>query len=170
MSLKVIIKRKIVRGMIYNKCHKIYPTSPFGFSVLRHPNHLVPAGANNRNVIITYRFLAAPIQANGDFFWHILTVYFNCNYFPQYTRELLEYLLGISPSGRNPRGRNNLTLHSNFKISRRFTLSCMPNVYNFFARCSRTLVISTKTIDVAIKKNKFVKYFSYLNKRPHLQR
>ena len=29
------------------------------FCVLRHPNHFVLAGANNRNVIITYRFLAA---------------------------------------------------------------------------------------------------------------
>ena len=33
----------------------------------RHPNHF---GANNRNVIITYRFLAVPVQANRDFFWH----------------------------------------------------------------------------------------------------
>ena len=30
------------------------------------------AGANNRNVIITYRFLAGPVQANRDF--SILTV------------------------------------------------------------------------------------------------
>ena len=34
---------------------------------LRHPNHFVLAGANNRNVIITYRFLAAPVQENRDF-------------------------------------------------------------------------------------------------------
>ena len=40
------------------------------FLSLRHPNHFVLAGANNRNVIITYRFLAAPVQANRDFFWH----------------------------------------------------------------------------------------------------
>ena len=46
----------------------------------RHPNHFVLAGANNRNVIITYRFLAAPVQANGDFS-SILTVYFICKYF-----------------------------------------------------------------------------------------
>ena len=52
------------------------------FLSLRHPNHFVLAGANNRNVIITYRFLAAPVQANQDFF-HIdfMTVYFNCKYF-----------------------------------------------------------------------------------------
>ena len=31
---------------------------------LRHPNHFVLAGANNRNVIINYRFLAAPVQVN----------------------------------------------------------------------------------------------------------
>ena len=31
------------------------------FLSLRHPNHFVLAGANDRNVIIiTYRFLAAP--------------------------------------------------------------------------------------------------------------
>ena len=40
------------------------------FLSLRHPNHFVLAGANNRNVIITYRFLAVPVQANRDFFWH----------------------------------------------------------------------------------------------------
>ena len=41
---------------------------------LRHPNHLVLAGSNNRNVIITYRFLA-------DFADSVqLTVYFNCQY------------------------------------------------------------------------------------------
>ena len=44
-------------------------SGPFGiFGVLRHPNHFVLAGANNRNVIITYRFLAAPVQANREFF------------------------------------------------------------------------------------------------------
>ena len=37
---------------------------------LRHPNHFVLEGTNNRNVIITYRFLAAPVQGNRDFFWH----------------------------------------------------------------------------------------------------
>ena len=53
------------------------------FCALRHPNHFVIAGANNRNVIITYRFLAAPIQANRDFFYiDCMTVYFNCKYFP----------------------------------------------------------------------------------------
>ena len=39
------------------------------FCVLRHPNHFVLAGGNNRNVIITYRFLAAPVQANREFFY-----------------------------------------------------------------------------------------------------
>ena len=37
------------------------------FLSLRHPNHFVLAGANNRNVIITCRFLAATVQANRDF-------------------------------------------------------------------------------------------------------
>ena len=59
-------------------------SSSFGiFCVLRHPNHFTLAGANNRNVIITCRFLAAPVQANGDFFYiDCMTVYFNCKYFP----------------------------------------------------------------------------------------
>ena len=53
------------------------------FCVLGHPNHFVLAGANNRNVIITSRFPAAPVQANPDFFCiDCMTVYFNCNYFP----------------------------------------------------------------------------------------
>ena len=51
-----------------------------GFSILRHPNQLSLAGANIRNVIITYRFLAAPAQANQGFS-DILTVYFICKYF-----------------------------------------------------------------------------------------
>ena len=79
----------------------MYPV-PSGSSVLRHLNHLLLAGANNRSVIVTYQFLAAPVQANRGFFWHILTVYFNCKYFPQHARELLECLLGILPSERNP--------------------------------------------------------------------
>ena len=56
---------------------------------LRHPNHFVLAGANNRNVIITYRFRAAPVQAKRDFSYiDCMTVYFYCKYFPEYTREL----------------------------------------------------------------------------------
>ena len=139
--------------MIDDKCHKIYLSSPFGFSFLRHPNHLVLAGASSLPTNSS-RPLFKQIEI---FFWHILTVYFNCNYFPQYTSELLECLLGISPSGRNPCGGNNLTLHFNFKISRRFTLSCQTSI--FFARCCRTLVISAKTIDEAIKKNNICKMF-----------
>ena len=46
------------------------------FLSLRHPNHFVLVGANNRNVIITYRFPAAPVQANRDFFYiDCMTVY-----------------------------------------------------------------------------------------------
>ena len=82
--------------------------------VLRHPDHFVLAGANNRNVIITYRFLSAPVQANRDFCYiDCMTVYFNCKYFPKYTRELLECLFGISPSGRNPCGENNNNNNNN---------------------------------------------------------
>ena len=50
---------------------------------LRHSNHFVLAGANNRNVIITYRVLAALVPANRDFFYiDCMTVYLNCKYFP----------------------------------------------------------------------------------------
>ena len=38
------------------------------FLSLRHPKYFVLARANNRNVIITYRFLAGPVRANRDFF------------------------------------------------------------------------------------------------------
>ena len=87
------------------------------FQSLRHPNHFVLAGANNRIVMITYRFVAAPVQANRDFFYiDCMTVYFNCKYFPWYTRELLECLLGISPSGRNPCGGNH-QLRANVNVS-----------------------------------------------------
>ena len=40
------------------------------FLSLRHLNHFILAGANNRNVVITYQFLAAPVQAHRDFFWY----------------------------------------------------------------------------------------------------
>ena len=58
-------------------------SGPFGiFCVLRHPNHFVLAGTNNRNVLITHRFLAAPVLANREFFYiDRMTVYFNCKYF-----------------------------------------------------------------------------------------
>ena len=72
---------------------------PLGFSALRHPNDFVLAGANNRNVIITYRFLAAPVRAN-----RIPTAYLNRKYRPWYTRKLLGCLLGISPLGEIPAG------------------------------------------------------------------
>ena len=83
-------------------CNSCCKRSLLDFLSLRHPNHLVLAVANNRNVIISYRFLAAPVQENRDFFWHtdcIFQLYV-------YTRELLECLLGISPSGRNTCGGN----------------------------------------------------------------
>ena len=48
-----------------------------------------------------------PLFKQIEIFIVCMTVYFNCKYFPWYTRELLEYLLGISPSGRNPCGSNN---------------------------------------------------------------
>ena len=49
------------------------------------------ASANNRNVIITQRFHAAPVQANREFFWHT-----DCIFQQEVlslTRELPECLL-----------------------------------------------------------------------------
>ena len=82
---------------------------------LRHPNHFVLADPNNRNVIITYRFLAAPVQANQDFFYiDCMTVYFNCKYFPQYTHELLQCLLGFRLLGEIPEGAIRIKLQKKF--------------------------------------------------------
>ena len=62
-----------------------------GFSVLRHPNHLLFAGVKKRNVIITVpnnsmrsmiknviitkRLHVAPDQANRDFFLHTYCIF-----------------------------------------------------------------------------------------------
>ena len=74
---------KEYRSMITQINTNLPKRSLWDFLSLRHPNHFVLAGANNRNVIITYRFLAAPVQANRDFFYiDCMTVYFNCKYFP----------------------------------------------------------------------------------------
>ena len=54
--------------------------SLWGFSVLRHPNHLLLVGTNSRNVIITCWFLVAPVQATWNFSG-ILTVYFSLSTF-----------------------------------------------------------------------------------------
>ena len=62
---------------------KAVPSGFFVFYVIL--TIFVLASANNRNVIITYRLLAAPVQANRDFFYidcTCVTVYFNCKYFP----------------------------------------------------------------------------------------
>ena len=89
-------------GKIKGLCQPSCQPSLGGFSVLRHPNHLLFAGVNNRNVIITY---AAPDQGSRDFFWHIDGIF--CTVCTSiFTRELLGCLLGISHSGRNPCGGN----------------------------------------------------------------
>ena len=64
------------------------------FLSLRHPNHFVFAGANNRNVIIAYRFLAAPVQANRDFF-----KYTDCIF------ELYGASSGFRPEAKSLRGQ-----------------------------------------------------------------
>ena len=48
---------------------------PSGFSVLRHPNHVLLAGANNRNVIITWTIPCGPCSSKSRFsFPGILTI------------------------------------------------------------------------------------------------
>ena len=74
------------------------------FLSLRHPNHFVLAGANNRNVIITYRFLAAPVQANRDFFQ-----YLNCKYCPYNIRASYQGASSGFRSRRNPCGGNQIS-------------------------------------------------------------
>ena len=59
------------------------------FPYLRHPNHFVLAGANSRNVIITYTDSSRPLFKQIEIFSGMLIVYFNYKYFPYYTRELL---------------------------------------------------------------------------------
>ena len=61
---------------------------PSGFYVLRHPNHLLLAGVNNRNVALP-NDSKQPLIKQIEIFSGILTVYFNCKYFPKYMRELL---------------------------------------------------------------------------------
>ena len=64
MSLR---NAKEYRSMTAQKMSQNRPErSRRDFMSLRHPNHFVLAGAN-----ITYRFLAAPAQANRDFFYTV---------------------------------------------------------------------------------------------------
>ena len=75
---------------LYNDCHKINPSGPFG-------------------VTSTQRFRAA-CSSKSRYFPGILTAYFNSKYFLLYTRELLGCLLGVSASGRNSCRGNNLMI------------------------------------------------------------
>ena len=61
---------------------------PSGFYVLRHPNHLLLAGVNNRNVALP-NDSKQPLIKQIEIFSGIMTVYFNCKYVPKYMRELL---------------------------------------------------------------------------------
>ena len=82
------------------ECHIIYLSGPFGIFCLYVTISYLRAQTIETSSLPS-RFLAAPVQANRDFFWHAHCIFhFNCKYFPQYTRELLECLLGISPSLR----------------------------------------------------------------------
>ena len=76
------------------------------FLSLRHPNHFVLVGSNNRNVIITYRFLAAPVQANRDFFYiDCMTVYFSCTFLKMYARVTRVPPRDFAFWAKSPRGQ-----------------------------------------------------------------
>ena len=89
-----------------NMCHKNNLSGPFGYFLFYVvlTISLILAGMNNRNVLITQQFHAAPIIKQIKIFSGILTTYFNCKYF-SYIHKITSYqlgcLLGISPSARN---------------------------------------------------------------------
>ena len=64
------VMQKSTEVLLYQMSHNLRNRSLLHFLSLRHPKQLLLVGANNRNVIITQRFHAAPVQANRDFFWH----------------------------------------------------------------------------------------------------
>ena len=79
--------------------------SLWDFLSLRHPNHFVLASANNRNVIITYRFLAAPVQ--GIQIFSILTVWLyisNVSTFLNIRASYKSASSGFRPLGQIPAG------------------------------------------------------------------
>ena len=70
-----------------------------GFSVLRHPNHLLLTDVNNRNVIIDQLFHAASDQSNRDFFWYTACIFQLSVLFYVYARATIGCLLGEIPDG-----------------------------------------------------------------------
>ena len=95
-----------------------------GFSVLRHPNHLLLTDVNNRNVIIDQLFHAASDQSNRDFFWYTACIFQLSVLFYVYARATIGCLLGEIPDGGGGGGGNNIRQISNF----------------FFKECLQTLV------------------------------
>ena len=98
------VTQKSVEVWLHNKCHKIYLRGPLGMFCLYVILTISCLRAQTKETSSlptdSWSFLEAPVQAHRDFFYiDCMTVYFNCKYFPKYTRELLECLLEISPSG-----------------------------------------------------------------------
>ena len=93
-----------IKVWLHNKCSKTLPKwSLWDFLFYIIPNHLLLAGTNNRNVIIIQQFHAAPLQINWLLFFVAYWLYVSTG-----THELLENLLGISPSVWNPHWNNNI--------------------------------------------------------------
>ena len=107
MSLITHVTQKSIELWLHNACHKIYLSGPFRIFCL----YVIPTISYLRAQTIETSSLPTdsshPLFKQVEIFPGILTVYFNCKYFPKYKRELLECPLGISPSGRNPCGGHN---------------------------------------------------------------
>ena len=76
--------------------------SLWDFLSLRHPNHFVLPGANNRNVIITHRFLAAPVQGNRDFFLPYWLYFSTVSSFLNIRASYYSASSGFRPEGEIP--------------------------------------------------------------------
>ena len=88
------VTQKSIEVLLYNKCHKINLSGPFGhflFHVILTISYLRAWTFETSS--LPKDSLRAPDQAN-------------CKYFSIYKSKLLRCLLGISPAGQNPCGGN----------------------------------------------------------------
>ena len=117
---------KSIELWLYNDCHKINPSGPFGkflFYVILTISYLWACSIiPHWKVIITQRFRAA-CSSKSRYFSGILTAYFNSKCFLLYTRELLGCLLGVSASGWNSCRGNNLMIGCSDQ-SKNYTRKC----------------------------------------------
>ena len=97
---------------------------------IRHPNHLILAGANKRNIIITYRFLRASVQ---------LTVYLTVSIYARVTtvppRDFALWAKSLRgqqrPSRVNFQSRHESGAFVGKSIFSLRTLACQTNVISY---------------------------------------